>query len=144
MKFDWRLILSLSLLGLAMGVATVFVIPSSIEPIFWLGIFVASAYLIAKRAPGRFFLHGFFVSLANCVWITTSHIVLVESYLPRHPDEAAMMTKMPMPDSPRIMMLMTGPIIGVISGLVLGLFALVASKILKRSSDSSPANVRAT
>jgi hypothetical protein len=144
MKYDWRLILTLSLFGLAMGVATVFVIPSSIEPVFWLAIFLVCAYVIAKRAPGKFFLHGFFVSLANCVWITTSHIVLFESYLPRHPDEAAMMTKMPVPDSPRLMMLMTGPVIGIISGLVLGLFSFVASKILKRASDSSPANVRAT
>src|SRR2546430_17102735 len=72
MKLDWRLILELSLFGLAMAVATVFVIPSSVEPIFWLAIFVVCAYLIAKRAPGKFFLHGFLVSLVNCFWITTA------------------------------------------------------------------------
>src|SRR2546426_4238331 len=55
---DWLLILTLSLFGLAMAVATVFVIPSNIEPLFWLVIFIVCAYLIAKRAPGRPFLHG--------------------------------------------------------------------------------------
>jgi hypothetical protein len=41
-----------------------------------------------------------------------------------------MMTSMPLPDSPRLMMAMTGPIIGLVSGLILGLFALVARKLL--------------
>ena len=55
---NWKLILQLSLFGLAMGLATVFFISSSAEPFFWLAIFIASAYLIATRAPGRYFLHG--------------------------------------------------------------------------------------
>jgi purine-cytosine permease-like protein len=133
MKLDWRLIFQLSLFGLAMAIATVFVIPSSVEPIFWLAIFVICAYLIAKKAPGKFFLHGFLVSLVNCFWITTAHIALADSYLARHPNEAEMVTKMPMPDSPRLMMLMTGPIVGIVSGLVLGLFSFIASKIVKKT-----------
>jgi hypothetical protein len=128
---NWKLILTLSLFGLAMGVATVFVIPSNIEPIFWLLIFALCAYLIAKRTASKRFLHGFCVSLCNCVWITGAHIALVGSYLQRHPNEAAMMAKMPMPDSLRLMMLMTGPIVGVVSGLVLGLFAFVAGKLVR-------------
>jgi hypothetical protein len=46
---NWKLIFLLSLFGLAMGFATVFVLPTKIEPVFWLVIFVISAYLIAKR-----------------------------------------------------------------------------------------------
>ena len=65
-----KLILQLSLFGLAMGIATVFVIPSNIEPIFWLVIFGICAYIIATRCSGRYFLHGLFVSLVNSVWIT--------------------------------------------------------------------------
>ena len=71
---SWKLIFALSGFGLAMAIATVFVIPSSIEPLFWLAIFVVSAWLIAKKAPGKYFLHGFCVSLVNCVWITGAHI----------------------------------------------------------------------
>jgi hypothetical protein len=130
---DLKLILTLSLFGLAMGIATVFVIPSNIEPIFWLAIFIVCALVIAKKAPGKLFLHGFLVSLVNSVWITGAHIALVDSYLPRHPNEVAMMAKMPMPNSPRLMMLMTGPVVGIISGLVLGLFSFVAGKLVKKS-----------
>jgi len=46
---NWKLILQLSLFGLAMAFATVFVVPSNIEPLLWLPIFVICAYLIAKR-----------------------------------------------------------------------------------------------
>jgi len=127
-----KLVVLLSLFGLAMALGTVFVIPSNIEPVFWLAIFVVCAGLIARRCSGKYFVHGLLVGLANCVWVTSFHILYVDSYLARHPQEAAMMKTMPLPDSPRLMMLMMGPVVGVASGIVLGLFALVASKILKR------------
>jgi hypothetical protein len=129
---NWKLIFQLSIFGLVMAFATVFWIPSNIEPLFWLAIFIISAYLIAKRSSGKYFLHGLCVSLVNSVWITAAHIILINSYAANHPQEAEMLTKMPMPNSPRLMMLITGPIIGLISGLVLGLFSFIASKIMKK------------
>lgn len=131
---NFKLILQLSLFGLVMAFATVYVIPSQIEPAFWLPIFLTCAIIIARSCSSRYFLHGFLTSLVNCVWITGAHVLLFDSYLARHPREAAMLTKMPLPDSPRLMMLMMGPVIGVVSGIVLGLFATVASLILKRKT----------
>jgi hypothetical protein len=127
-----KLILQLSLFGLAMAFATVYFIPSDIEPLCWLAIFLVCAYLIAKKCSSKYFLHGLYVSLLNAVWITAIHILLFNTYISNHPKEADMMTKMPIPDSPRLMMLMTGPVVGLISGLVLGLFAFIASKIMKK------------
>ena len=40
---DLRLVLALSMFGLAMGILTVFVIPSAVEPFLWLAIFVVGA-----------------------------------------------------------------------------------------------------
>jgi hypothetical protein len=128
---NWKLILQLSMFGLAMGLATVFFISSTVEPVFWLVVFVISAYVIARKAPGRPFLHGVAVGLANSVWVTASHAIFLNEYLARHAREAAMMSSMPMPDSPRLMMAMTGPVIGLVSGIVLGVFALIATKLVK-------------
>jgi hypothetical protein len=128
---DWKLIFVLSGFGLAMAVATVFVIPSNIEPPFWLVIFLVCAYLIARRRSDRLFLHGLCVSLVNCVWITAVHVLLFDRYMATHPQEAAMMSSMPGPGSPRMMMVFFGPIFGSLSGIVLGLFTFLAGKVVK-------------
>jgi hypothetical protein len=131
---NWKLILQLSMFGLVMAVATVFIIPSMIEPAFWLVIFLTCAYLIARNCPTMRFLHGLLLGLANSVWITAAHVLLFDSYIARHAQEAAMMQSMPLPASPRLLMALTGPMVGLISGVVLGLFALIAGKLVKNPS----------
>ena len=133
---NWRLIFGLSLFGLAMAFATVFVIPSNIEPFCWLAIFLICAYIIAKQAPGKYFLHGLLVSIVNSIWITAAHVLLFDQYVATHAKEAAMMQSMPL--APKVMMLCTGPIVGVISGLVLGLFAWIASKLVSKNAVQKP------
>jgi hypothetical protein len=129
---NWNLIFKLSLFGLAMAFATVYFISSGIEPFCWLFIFIICAYLIAKNCSSKYFLHGLLVSVVNAVWITSAHILLFDKYISNHPKEAEMMTRMPMPGSPKLMMLITGPVVGIISGLILGLFAFIAAKIMKK------------
>ena len=129
---NFKLILQLSLFGFAMAIATVFWIPSNIEPIFWLAIFLLCAYLIAKNCSDKYFLHGFLVSLVNCIWITSAHIIFFDTYSVNHPDEMKISSQIAANVSPRVMMLVMGPIIGIVSGVVLGLFALIASKLLKK------------
>ena len=128
---NWKLILQLSMFGLAMGIATVYVIPSKIEPAFWLVIFLYCAYVIAKCAGGKNFLHGLLLGLANSVWITAAHFLLFDRYVASHAAEAAAMQNSVMPFSPRVMMVVVGPVVGLLSGVILGLFALVAGKLVK-------------
>jgi hypothetical protein len=108
------------------------VIPSNIEPFFWLVIFLISAWVIAKRSPGRYFLHGLAVSLVNSLWITATHVLLFDSYIARHEEEARMMATMELPVTPRMLMALSGPIIGLVSGVVLGLFAVIASRLVRK------------
>jgi len=130
---NWKLVFQLSLLGLIMAIGTVFVIPPNIEPLLWLVAFLASAYLIAVRAPGRYFLHGLCVGLANCVWVTGFHVLFFSRYVAGHPREAAMMSSM---QHPRWMMLAVGPVVGVISGCVIGILAIIAAKLMTRSAPA--------
>ncbi len=132
---NWKLIFGLSLFGMAMAFATVYFIPSNIEPVCWLVIFLLCAYFIAKNAPGRYFLHGFLVSLVNCIWITGAHILMSATYLANHTQEADQYAKINSQAHLTVTqaMLIMGPAIGIISGLVLGLFSFLASKVFKRS-----------
>jgi hypothetical protein len=127
---NWRLIFGLSIFGLAMAIGTVFVIPSNIEPICWLGIFLICAYVIARERSMGHFVHGLLVGIVNSVWVTAAHILFFGRYLESHPKEAGMINSMPLPNSPRLMMALVGPVIGVISGTIIGLLAYGASKFV--------------
>ena len=135
---NWKLCLQLSMFGLAMGILTVFLIPSTIEPWCWLAIFIICAYIVAKRGVPMPFGHGFMTSIFNSVWITSVHVALYDQYVARHAAEAMQMQQMAA-FQPRVMMAVTGPIIGVVSGLVLGLFCWVAAKIMHRGQVSPTA-----
>jgi len=127
-----KLLLQLSLFGLIMAFATVSLIPEKIEPLFWLIIFSFCAYVIAKVVTGKYFLHGFLLSIFNSVWITAVHTFFYNGYIFHHPDMAAMVPKLGyFSIHPRQMMLCMGLPVGAAFGLIQGLFAFVASKIAK-------------
>jgi hypothetical protein len=130
---NWKLVLPLSLFGLAMGLGTAFFIPAKVEPVCWLVIFLVCAYIIARRCPDKRFQHGIFLGLVNAVWITASHVLFFDQYLALHPEEAVLMKSMPMGDSGRTLMLLTGPVAGSISGIVIGILAALFGKVLKPS-----------
>ena len=133
---NWKLVLLLSLFGLGMGLATVSLIPSTIEPVFWLVIFIICAYLIARYAGGKYFQHGFMVSIVNSVWITLAHAAMFYKYAEDHPEFMQMVEGLPpaLAAHPRRLMFLIGPISGVIFGLVLGFFSWAAGRLLNRMS----------
>lgn len=141
---NWKLIFLLSLFGLAMAFGTVYFIPSSVEPICWGAIFLICAYAIAKGASRAHFLHGLLVGLVNCVWVTGAHVLLSGRYLSEHPREAMMMAdpRIPFGDDPRMAMLVFGPIIGIVSGIVIGVLAWIAAKLFKNPAPASAARNR--
>ena len=131
---NWKLILLLSLFGLAMAFLTISIIPMMIEPVLWLVIFILCAYLIAKNVPGRYFLHGFLVSMVNCVWITGAHLYFHPAYDAHHADMVQKFASMPMGDHHLRQMAAMGLLTGIFSGLVLGLFAYIASRLVKKNN----------
>jgi hypothetical protein len=130
---NWKLIFTLSLFGSAMALGTVFFIPPKVELFLWLPIFIICAVIIAKVAPGKYFLHGFFTSLVNCVWVTSAHVIFFSTYIVSHMDELKMFESMPWHDHPRRLMLLMGPLFGIGFGLILGLFSWIAAKLIKKA-----------
>src|SRR5260221_14701851 len=95
-----KLILLLSLFGLAMGIGTVFVIPSNVEPVLWLVIFVVCAILIARGAPRRGFVHGLALGLAKPVWGAGAPRLFFDADIPPPAPEAGVMKVNPPPPPP--------------------------------------------
>ena len=126
---NWKLIFALSLFGLAMAVASLLGL-GMLEPLLWLVIFIIYAWLIATRAPGKYFLHGFLVSVVNSIWITAIHALFFSVYAKNNPQ---FVQSSPPGMNPRVLMLIMGPLVGAMFGVIAGLFAFIASKIFKKS-----------
>jgi hypothetical protein len=133
---NWKLIFQLSLFGLIMAFGTISLIPDKIEPLFWLVIFIVVAYLIAKTCTKKFFLYGFLVSMFNRVWIMAAHVLFYHPYAAHHPEMVNMFPPSALSNHPRVLMLLVGPFMGAIFGLFQGLFAFIASKMVKRPATT--------
>jgi hypothetical protein len=133
-KINWKLIFQLSIFGLVMAVATISLIPANYEYFFWLVIFVLCGYIVAKNAPGQYFLHGFLISLVNSVWITIAHVLYASVYLANHPQMQEMTASMPLvaQHHQRTMMVFLALPFGAAFGLLLGLFCFIASKVIRK------------
>jgi hypothetical protein len=131
---NWKLIFQLSIFGLIMAIATISLIPANIEPVIWLVIMILIAFIVAKKAPGKYFLHGFLISIVNSIWITIAHVLYASTYLANHPQMVSMNLQMPMimQQHQRTTMAVLGLPFGAVFGLVLGLFCFIASKIVKK------------
>lgn len=130
---NWKLIFQLSLFGLIMALGTISLIPEKTEWIFWLVIFAFCAIVIARAASGRYFLHGFSLSLFNSVWITAAHVLCFSSYVIHHPDMGPGKMGLPLYFvlHPRLAMVLMAVPFGIVFGIFQGLFAFIASKIVK-------------
>jgi hypothetical protein len=73
------------------------------------------------------------VSLLNSIWVTGTHVLLFDKYAAGHAYEALMAARFAQLGSPRVVMALSGPVVGLLSGIVLGLFAVVASKFVQSS-----------
>jgi hypothetical protein len=131
---NWKLIFSLNLFAVVIGTVSLFGWTGHFEWLIWLVVFVIYAWLIARNAPGRFFLHGFMVSLINGVIIGVIHAVFLRFYLLHNLEIALNLRKLPPNLDLRWLTLFVGPIVGALLGIISGLFAWIASKIVRKST----------
>jgi hypothetical protein len=125
-----RLVLALSLFGLVIGIGTVFAFPPEGGIFLSIAFLVACAVIIAKRAPGNYFLHSLAVCALGSIWLAGTQALLLDVYLAHHPMKAMLAAKGPLP--PRLMMVVTAPVLSLIPGSILALLSLAASKLLRR------------
>src|SRR5437867_1789951 len=119
---NWKLIFTLSLLGIIMAVSSLFGLPHNSEPFLWLLIFVIYAVWIVKKADGKYFQYALAVSVINGVWIALIHATFFSTYAANNPEAMEGYKQLPQFVGPQAMMLIMGPIIGAVTGLIAGLF----------------------
>src|SRR5689334_19124540 len=141
---NWKLILLLSLAGVAMALESVFLPSSRVESLIWPVVFIVYAFVIARRAPGLYFLHGFLVGFTNWVWVAAAHVVLRDAYVATHAKEIATLQATALPGAPPAVAagirawLASGIPVPGLSGLVIGLLAWIASRFAAPKRKSAP------
>jgi hypothetical protein len=128
---NWSLIFSLSLFGMLMAIATTFLIPFEVAIFVWAVIFLVCAIIIARNIGEQYFLHGLYTGIALSVWVALIHFALFTKFIFANGWVAGTTSQLPKIASPRVMILIYQLLIGVASGVVLGLLSNAASKIFK-------------
>ncbi|MCI0405042.1 MAG: hypothetical protein L0Z48_07520 [candidate division Zixibacteria bacterium] len=136
---NWKLVFTLALFGVAMGIAAVLgFYPPSLEWLLWLIISLLCAWVIAKKAAVKPFLHGFMVGLLDGLAAPIITVIFFSTYLANNPSYADQAKQLPAGLDMRTFSLILAPIIGVVYGLVLGLLAWLAGKIFKKPMAATP------
>ena len=131
---NWRLIISLSLLGIVFGIASVFGFTSGREWLAWLCIGVYSAWRFTRRSREELFLHGFYLGILAGFLSSVIQALFISAYLANNPRMVEALDALPQGLHPAAIVLIMGPIIGTVSGVVFGVLAATAGKLVHRHS----------
>ena len=128
---DRKLAGMLSVAGIVMGIASVMGWTQHREGVLWLVIAIASAFVIAREAPGKYFLHGLWTGLLAGIASALIQLAMYSTYLANNPDSAAQIQTMPANWNPRVLLLIFAPLIGLLNGLVIGFLGWLGARMLK-------------
>lgn len=125
---DWKVIIILSAIGLIMGLLSVKGFTQKLEPFLWLLFGIATSLVLSKNVDNKTFLHGLLIGLAWGIINGLTQSVFFDTYLSNNLQLQQNFSKTIFMQ-PKYFVLVTGPIIGLITGLVLGGLSLLLKKM---------------
>lgn len=129
---NWNLILKLSLFGLLMGVLSVFgLIPTGFEFFPWLIIAVISGYLMSRHTTKLIMTQSVVLGLFMGILVSVFQAVFFDKLIENNPGSLDGFKEIPTAMEPQYVLLFTGPFIGIIFGIVIGMIALGFKKMKK-------------
>jgi hypothetical protein len=134
----WRLILRLALVGVLMGILSLFGLTGKIEWLYWVVFGLFTAYAIGRIVPEKPFQHGL---VTGCFWITSTliKVIFYDTYIRFNPDFVATYANVSGGiGKARIFMLITAPLQAVMIGLLIGFVAWIISRSFAKSPDPKP------
>lgn len=119
-----------------MGFASVFGLTQQYEWLMWLLIGIFCAWVFARKVSDDFFLHGFYLGILDGIFNSVIESAFFSTYLANNPRMVEGLKDMPEAVPPALIILIMGPIVGALSGVVFGLLTVIASKIAKKRTDT--------
>ena len=124
---DWKLMLLLSAIGIIMGLLSIRGFTQKIEPVLWLLFGIATSLILSKNIE-RAFMHGLLTGIAWGVWNGIIQSVFFDSYFSNNPSLQQNFQKNTFVQ-PRYFVLLTAPVVGLMTGLAIGGLSLLFKKI---------------
>jgi hypothetical protein len=138
---NWRLVLQLSMFGVAMGLGIVFFLTPGISMALWIIFIVLSAWAIAQRCARLRFLNGLLTGLICRLLATAAWILFFHPYVVRHQDQMALLQELTPRMSPRHLIELVSPAWGLGLGIAIGLVALLIGAFVKPAAAQIDAAV---
>lgn len=130
----WKTIFFLSFFAILMGFLSVFGVIPDFEWLMWLVIAIVSGYVLNEQTKKLLFTHAVVTGIIMGVFNAVIQSVLFDTYLLTDPRIEGL-SQWPTTIEPQYFLLMAGPFIGIVYGLVIGLFALIFNKISKSNLE---------
>ena len=124
---NWKYIIGLWFLGIAMGISSIFGLTRDFEPFLWIIIALIVPVVIAKNTSQRLFFHGLLTGLGIGIVHSVIQSLFFDLYLSMHPDIIQQFQQQSFL-SPRAFMIVVGPFIGIVYGAILGGLSVAAGK----------------
>jgi hypothetical protein len=125
---NWVIVIVLGLLGVVMGTLSVNGYTQRIEPLLWLLLMAVATIVVVKNVSTGVFLHGFCIGMVWGILNGVIQCLFFDRYLISNPDlkdQFGKVTFMPV----RYFPLLTGPLTGIVAGLILGGVSVLVKKI---------------
>ncbi|REJ81935.1 MAG: hypothetical protein DWQ44_13540 [Bacteroidetes bacterium] len=122
-----KLIYSLSMLGLLIGMLSLFGFTGKAEPFLWLGCILIAVLVLVKKLKYKIFLHALIIGLMWGVLNALVQFLNFEMYLDNNPQYRDSFNEVSFME-PVYFVLISGPIYGLASGTLIGILALFAKK----------------
>lgn len=124
---NWLLVLLLSGFGILMGILSVSGMTKKMEPFFWLVFGFFTAFMISRNVSEKAFWHGLLVGIFWGVLRALVQSIFFTAYLKNNPSYREKYEKNKF-FAFRYYILIVGPIVGIITGSVIGGLAWLFQK----------------
>jgi len=125
---NWTIILLLSSFGLVMGLLSIKGYIQKLEPFLWILFGIITSLVLSNNIDNKTFLHALLIGLFWGVLNGITQSAFFDQYLANNANLQERFKQSTF-IQPRYLVLVTGPVIGLITGLVLGGLTLLLKKI---------------
>ncbi|HEX9759289.1 MAG TPA: hypothetical protein VGA40_00140 [Candidatus Acidoferrales bacterium] len=127
---NWKLILGLAAVGLLSAAITLWGGMRQAETWLSLAIALGLGMIIAAKAPGRYFVHGFWAGALGALVEILVEVPFADRVMANNPDLREAVAAFPSSVSPGVVLLIAAPFAAPISGLITGFLAWLVAKFL--------------